>query len=330
MRVNGTVGRVTAGSTTLADVARHAGVHAATVSRALSRPQMVSAATLARVRTSIDALAYVPNGAARQLAGGRTSRIAVIVPDVSNPFFGALVQAAQRRATDDDELVVLADTDQGPQREVAAVRSLAADVDGIVLCGSVAPVRELRAAAGETPLVSVNRRMRAVPSVVLDQAAVLDLAVDHLRSLGHDRIAFVRGPSAYWSTETRTRRAVEAGIRTLGPVEPTDAGGRSVLDAVLDSGVSGVVAFNDLVAVGLLGAAAERGVPVPGRLSVVGSDDLPLATLVRPALTTVTGSAQTLGRVAVDLVHARIDGRPAEDVVLAPDLVIRDTTAAPV
>ena len=153
------------------------------------------------VRSSVDALGYVPNGAARQLAGGRTSRLAVVVPDVTNPYFGALVQAAQRRADDDDELVVLADTGQRPQREVGAVRAFAGDVDGIVLCGSIAPVGALREAAGSTPLVSVNRRMRAVPSVVIDQSAVVDLAVDHLRQLGHDRIAFVRGPSAYWSVD---------------------------------------------------------------------------------------------------------------------------------
>lgn len=320
---------MTAGPATLADVARHAGVHAATVSRALTRPQMVNAATLERIRSSVEALGYVPNGAARQLAGGRTSRLAVVVPDVTNPYFGALVQAAQRRADDDDQLVVLADTDQRPQREVAAVGSLAGDVDGIILCGSVAPVGDLRDAAGDTPMVSVNRRMRTVPSVVLDQRAILDLAVQHLRTAGHDAVGFIRGPAAYWSTEARTRRAVESGLATFGPVEPTVEGGRAALADVLASGVSAVVAFNDLVAVGLVDAAAEGSLRIPGDLSVVGSDDIPLAAMVRPALTTVAGRAAALGSAAVEMVHDCLATGHAADVSLVPELVVRATTGAP-
>lgn len=316
-------------STTLADVARHAGVHAATVSRALSRPDMVNARTLERVRSSVDALGYVPNGAARQLAGGRTSRLAVVVPDITNPYFASLVQSAQFRADADDELVVLADTGQSRAREVAAVRAFAGDVDGIVLCGSVAPVGALRDAAGATPLVSVNRRMRGVPSVTIDQTAVVDRSVEHLRDLGHERIAFVRGPSAYWSTEVRSRRAVALGIATLGPVEPTDAGGRGVLASVRAAGVTAVVAFNDVVAVGMLAAAAEQHLRVPEDLSIVGSDDVPLASMVHPSLTTVSGCADELGEIAVDLVHARRDGGAVADVERSPTLIVRASTGRP-
>lgn len=289
---------------------------------------MVNAATLERVRRSVGALGYVPNGAARQLAGGRTSRLAVVVPDITNPYFAALVQAAQSRAHDDDELVVLADTGQSRPREIAAVRSFAGDVDGIVLCGSVAAVGELRDAAGSTPLVSVNRRMRGVPSAVIDQSAVVDLAADHLLRLGHERVAFVRGPSAYWSTEARTRRAEARGIVALGPVEPTDAGGRRVLDPLLASGATAVLAFNDVVAVGMLAAASQRGVAVPDDLSIVGSDDVPLAAMVHPALTTVSGRADVLGAAAVDLVHDVLAGAVPDDVALVPDLVVRASTGA--
>lgn len=317
-----------AATITLADVARRAGVHSATVSRALSRPEMVNEATLERVRAAVDALGYVPNNAARQLAGGRTGRIAVIVPDVTNPYFGGLVQAAQRTADDGDEIVVLADTGQRPQREVAAVRSLTAEVDGIVLCGSVGPVGGLRAAAGSTPVVSVNRRMRGVPSVVVDQAAVVDLAAEHLASLGHDRLAFVRGPSAYWSTEIRTRRATALGLRLLGPVEPTHAGGRDAVAALVDSGATGVIAFNDLIATGVLAEASERGLRIPEDLSIVGSDDVSLASMVHPALTTVAGRADELGAAAVDLLHGLLGGEEVEDVSLDPSLVVRRTTGA--
>ena len=314
---------------TLADVARRAGVHSATVSRALSRPEMVNAATLERVRAAVDALGYVPNNAARQLAGGRTGRIAVIVPDVTNPYFGGLVQAAQRTADDGDEIVVLADTSQRPAQEVAAVRSLAGQVDGIVLCGSVGPVGELRSAAGATPVVSVNRRMRGVPSVVIDQGSVIDLAVDHLASLGHEHIAFVRGPSAYWSTEVRTRRASALGLTLVGPVEPTHDGGRDSVAGLIDSGVTGVVAFNDLIATGVLAGASDHGFRVPGDLSIVGSDDVSLASMVHPALTTVAGRADDLGAAAVDVLHDLLGGGDVDDVSLQPTLVVRRTTGSP-
>ena len=323
----GTVYRMA--TTTLADVARRAGVHSATVSRALSRPEMVNAATLERVRAAVDALGYVPNNAARQLAGGRTGRIAVIVPDVTNPYFGGLVQAAQRTADDGDEIVVLADTGQRPAKEVAAVRSLAGEVDGIVLCGSVGPVGELRSAAGSTPVVSVNRRMRGIPSVVVDQGAVVDLAADHLTSLGHERLAFVRGPSAYWSTEVRTRRASTLGLTLVGPVEPTHGGGRDAVAALIDSDVTGVVAFNDLIATGILAEASDRGLRVPGDVSLVGSDDVSLAAMVHPALTTVAGRADDLGAAAVDLLHGLLGGVEVDDVSLEPSLVVRRTTGVP-
>ena len=328
IRRPGTVYRMAA-SPTLADVARRAGVHSATVSRALSRPEMVNGATLQRVHAAVEALGYVPNNAARQLAGGRTGRIAVIVPDVTNPYFGGLVQAAQRRADDGDEIVVLADTGQRPGREVAAVRSLAAEVDGIVLCGSVGPVGDLRAAAGETPVVSVNRRMRGVPSVVVDQEAVVDLAVDHLRLLGHERIAFLRGPSAYWSTQARTRRADALDLQLVGPAEPTHDGGRDALDGVRSTGATAVVVFNDLMAAGLLAEASNRGVRVPDELSLVGSDDVSFAAMVHPALTTVAGRADDLGAAAVDLLHDLASTDSVGDVSLEPYLVVRATTSAP-
>lgn len=315
---------------TLDDVAAHAGVHAATVSRALSRPEMLTAGTLDRVRAAVDELGYVPNVAARQLAGGRTSRLAIIVPDVANPFFGGLVQAAQRRASDDDELVLLADTDQRPAREIDAVRSFAGDVDGIVLCASVAPVASIREAAGSTPLVSVNRRVRAVPSVLLDQSAVIDLGVDHLRSLGHERIAFVRGPAAYWSTEVRTRRADSLDVATLAAPAPTYEGGRETFVAVRDSGVTAVLAFNDLLAFGIMAAADEAGVSIPAELSVVGSDDVDIAEMVRPALTTVSGRMSDLGTTAVDVLLRHVvhgEEPPSSDIELAPELIVRASTA---
>ncbi len=312
---------------TLDDVARRAGVHAATVSRAITRPELVRPATLQRVRAAIDALGYVPNRAARELAGGRTSRIAVVVPDVTNPYFAELVQAAHRHASHDGESVVMADTDHRPALEVEAVRTFAGTVDGIVLAAPVALTSAVRAAAGTTPLVTVNRRTRDLPSVLLDQRAVVDLAVAHLRVLGHRRIAVARGPSTSWSAEERERAARSASVDLLGPVEPTYAGGRELYDLVRAAGCTGVATFNDVSAFGLLAAAADDGCPVPGELSVVGSDDIPFASMVQPALTTVSGHARELGTTAIEVLHQVLAGETATPVTVDPTIVLRASTA---
>jgi DNA-binding LacI/PurR family transcriptional regulator len=318
---------------TLADVAAEASVHAATVSRAISRPDLVHPATLARVTEAIDRLGYVPNRAARQLAGGRTSTVAVLVPDIANPFFSTVVQAAQRSAAAADLLVLLADTAQQPRTELAAVASLAPNVDGLVLCSPVAPTGRLREAAGGRPLVFVNRRARAVASVSVDQGAVAALAVEHLRGLGHRRIGVVRGPAGYWSSAERERHLRRAGedVVLLGPVEPTFEGGRAVLADALAAGVTAVAAFNDVMALGLLAAAAAKGVEVPGDLSVVGSDGVSVAAMATPALTTVQAPLEAVAFAAVDALLGCLAGDPPPTRVLDPCVVVRDSTApAPV
>ena len=331
---------------TLDDVARHAGVHASTVSRTLSRPDLVNARTLARVAAAIDQLGYVPNRAARQLAGGRTATVAMLVPDITNPFFSSVVQAAQRRAGAAGCLLLLADTAQDDGTELDAVRSLAPNVDGLVLCAPVAPTAELLQAAGDRVLVFVNRRARGVPSVVVDQAALVHLAATHLRDLGHRRIGAVRGPAGYWSSRQREHALAKlaaaappgpAGLDlvVLDPVDPTFDGGRAVLPAVVASGATAVLAFNDVMALGLVAAAAAAGIDVPGRLSVVGADGVPFAAMTTPGLTTVGVDLEALGDRALEALLARIGGRRADtseraEQTITPRLVVRASSGTAV
>lgn len=313
---------------TLADVAAVADVHAATVSRALSRPDLVRSDTLDRVHAAITSLGYVPNRAARQLAGGRTAMLAMLVPDITNPFFAAIVQAAQRRADRDDHLVVLADTGLRAGAEVDAVRSLAPHVDAVIVCTPRSPAPPLVEAAAGRPVVLVNREADGVTSVVLDQRRIVALALDHLRELGHESIALVRGPHGSWSARQRERGVAGDGVVQVGPAAPTFDGGRQVFAEVVAAGVTAAVTFNDVMALGLLNAAAGAGLAVPERLSVVGSDDIAMAAMATPSLTTVAAPLDELADLAVDHALRLVGGGAPEQVSVAPRLVARSSTAA--
>ncbi len=317
---------------TLHDVARRAGVHPATVSRALARPDMVAAETRALVLDVVAEIGFVPNRSARQLASGRTDAIGVVVPDITNPYFAAIVQAIQGDARGDDLAVLIADTGADPAEERRALTTLSRQVDGIVV---VTPVTDLTTAT--CPVVEVNRQRRNVVSVVVDQEAIAVTAVDHLVALGHTRIAVVPGPAAYWSARRRDRAVGRLAsssdsvhIELFPPAAATFEGGRSAFDDVARSQVSAVVAFNDVQAAGLLVAAHQAGCSVPGSLSVVGSDGLALATMTSPPLTTVAAPLDDLGRAARQRLTDVMANRPGATVTtLRPQLVVRATTAAP-
>lgn len=320
--------RSDARSVTLADVAAAADVHAATVSRALSRPDLVKAATLDRVHAAVEQLGYVPNRAARQLAGGRTAMLAMLVPDITNPFFAAIVQAAQRRADHDDHLVVLADTGLRGSAEIDAVRSLAPHVDAVIVCTPRSPAPPLIEAAAGRPVVLVNRVADGVTSVVLDQRRIVALALEHLRGLGHRSIALVRGPYGSWSARQR-ERGLDGSVAMVGPAAPTFAGGHAVFADVMASGATAAIAFNDVMALGLLRAASEAGVDVPARLSVVGSDDIAMAAMAAPALTTVAAPLDELATAAVDHGLRLVGGGAPEQVSVGPRLVVRASSGVP-
>jgi DNA-binding LacI/PurR family transcriptional regulator len=281
---------------------------------------MVAPATRRRVLDAVDALGFVPNRHARRLAGGRTGAVGVIVPDIANPYFATVLQAIQAEATGRELEVLIADSGGDPTTEQRMLETLGRRVDGIVAC---TPVSDL--AAATVPVVQVNRQSRDVPSVVIDQATIVELAVDHLVGLGHRRIAFLHGPMRYWSSRRRKRAAERIGRERRGevdlelvhPVAGTFDGGRSVLADVLATGATGVLAFNDVQAAGLIVGALEAGLDVPGDLSIVGSDGLDLASMTEPTLTTVVAPRETIGRTALARLVAESG---SARTVLQPDL----------
>jgi len=323
---------------TITDVARAAGVSASTVSRALSVPEKVDPTTRERVLRVAEHLGYQPNRAARGLITGRTGNLGLLLPDLANPFFPSLVKTIQHHAHRADHQVLMMDTDEDPGAELALVKSLAKQVDGVILCSPRMRPQDLREAASTGPTVLVNRKARGVPAVLFDNGDGMRQILAHLVELGHRHVGFAGGPRSSWSNAERLRGLREGsaalGVRLteLGHFAPTFDGGRIAVEGALLSGATAVLAYNDLVAVGLCRALAERGVTVPDELSVVGIDDITLAGMVQPALTTLALPTETAGRAAVDLILQLLadpgTGR-APQVDVPARLLVRDSTASP-
>ncbi|SEL66691.1 LacI family DNA-binding transcriptional regulator [Nonomuraea pusilla] len=312
---------------TIRDVARASGVHVSTVSRTFSAPHLVNPATRSRVLAAADDLGYRPNRAARALTTGRTFNIGLIVADIANPFFPPLIKAAQAHARGRDYHVFVADTDEDPRVEEELIRTLAKQVDGVLLCSPRLSNRAIERLAEDVPFVVVNRRIKGMPAVLMDVGHGARLALDHLAALGHRRVALVSGPSGSWtSTEMRAAAAEVPGLDLvlLGPNQPTEEGGLAVAEDVAASGVTAVLAYNDLVALGLIEGLSERGVDVPGQVSVIGFDDILPGRLNRPKLTTVAMPAEAAGRMAVDLLLQ--SGGEGALVTLDTALIVREST----
>ena len=323
---------------TIHDVAEAAGSSISTVSRAFHMPELVRPQTRERVLEVAADLGYTPNRAARGLITGRTGNLGLIVPDIANPFFPALVKAAQERARARDYSVFLADTEEDPDAEAQLIRAMAKQVDGVIACSSRMTESRLREVAALTSLVLVNRRSPGVPSVSMDMAGGLEQAVDHLYALGHRHCAYLAGPRQSWSNRQRQKALRAAAERLgmeateLGPFEPSYEGGQRAADQALAEEPTAILAFNDLMALGVLARLADRGVHVPRDVSVVGFDDIQMAVIASPPLTTVSAPTAAAGRAAVDLLLGpgagrSGDGRQAREI--KTELRIRGSTGPP-
>lgn len=325
---------------TIREVASRAGVSASTVSRTFSRPEKVDAGTRVRVLALAQELGYEPSGAARSLKTGRTGALGIVVPDLSNPFFPDVVRGMQHRAREHGYPVLLADSGEDPGAELALVRTLARNVDALVLCSPRMSDTDLAEAALLRPLVLVNRDApgslaATVPAVTIDNAGGIQLAVRHLQALGHRRLGFVSGTPTSRSNRERlvafTEATATAGLAgvVIGSYAPTVDGGAAAADDALLADVTAVVVYNDIMAAGLLGRLTRLGIELPGRLSIVGFDDISISSLLTPALTTVRIPLAHAGAVAVDRLHAHLTGAsaPGRPAPLPTELVVRASTA---
>lgn len=323
---------------TITDVARHAGVSLATVSRVMNGNTTVDAELATRVRATAVDLGYIASPLARSLVLGRTQTVAVVVPDLANPTFQAVLRGVSRAAGRDGYHVLLADSAEN----VAEERLLAAETrrrtDGVILCAPRMPQAELEALLGAlSPVVVVNRGpQEAAPVVAADYRTALGELIAHLYGLGHRRLAFLNGVSESASNVARLAaladaRAAHAELEIAElPCGVDFDSGAAATDAVLANGATGILAFNDLVAMGLMSSLGGRGVRVPQQLSVVGFDDIPFARHTSPPLTTAAVPATELGERAWAALHAQLVGSPSDPfVTLTPHVVLRASTATP-
>jgi LacI family transcriptional regulator len=333
-------------SATLRDVAREAGVHTATAARALSDAtrDKVSAATRQRVDQAARKLGYTANATAAALRTGRSGFVGMLIPDLANPLFAALVKSAEQRLRPQGWTLLLAQVDPTDGDRLAALRTLVSKrVDGLILATtqSADPILDL-VHRQHIPAVLVNRGFgeRRFPSVVNDDQQSMRLAIEYLQSLGHRDFLHLSGPRSSSTGLTRLegfsrwagskQAVVEAGYFTR------EAGHVAMLDHLRKAGAgcrqTAVVAANDLIALGAIEAIRSMGGRVPEDFSVIGHNDMPFMDLVSPPLTTVKVHTGLMGQEAADLLVQRMT-QPNEAVpatrLLHPDLVLRESCAAP-
>jgi LacI family transcriptional regulator len=325
--------------TTITDVALAAGVSTSTVSRSFSNPELIRPETRVRVLDAARRLEYQPNRQARSLATGTTGTFGLVVPDVMNPFFPPFIKAAQARARDNDRDVFLADSDEDPTVESLLLRRLAQRVDGLLLCSSRVPDSFLLELAEEMPVVLFNRTVDGIASVIFDVGDGMRQAVGHLAALGHERIGYAGGPKHSWSDMRRRDalgHAADLGVSIvdLGQHVPTWEAGIQAADTVLATSVSAVMVFDDTMAIGVISRLTARGVRVPEDISVVGHDNIAMASMYRPSLTTMDVKCGTAGRAATDLLLAMpprgasvpVEPMAQPPLVLPVQLIIREST----
>lgn len=325
---------------TLHDVARHAGVSARTVSRVVNREDVVSAATVTVVEAAIDELGYRPNMMARGLINRRSGIIALMVTSMNNPFFGEFADGVRAAAENRDRTLVLASSDDDADAQRQLLRNLESHaVEGVIaFCARNGRDSVVETADHGTPVVVVNDEIGidGVVPVCADLEDGARQAVAHLFERGHRRLGMIVGDldqAHLGGREIGFRSACrQLGVEAFSVVQApqTVEGGRIGLDALLDAdpAITGVFAFNDLVATGAIRAAAKRGLSVPEDLGVVGFDDIAMAELLTPSLTTVRSDHRGLGELAVNtLVDIIESGRSeSQPEPLGVKLVVREST----
>jgi LacI family transcriptional regulator len=332
---------------TISQVAAAAGVSRATVSRVMNGQATVAPDIAERVRAAAADLQYRPSTVARSLSLGRTNSVALVVPDLGNPMFQQILRGAVAAAEPFGFRFLVAETVENAAAEAEIALEARLRCDALILAAPRSPEPVLRELLAQVqPAVLINRDLGTpdVPTVQVDYGAGIHSLVDHLVALGHREVAYVAGPRGSVSHALRLRALEEArerhpGLRvTTVQCGSTVDDGYRVADDVLASQATAVVAFNDLVAFGLLARLNEIGVDVPADISVAGFDDVELARYANPSLTTVAVPQADLGRRAWGLLHALMasqapqveprrgsTARPESPLVM-PGLVVRSST----
>lgn len=333
------------GAASIRDVAELAGVSVGTVSNVLNRPDIVRPVTVERVHAAIKELGFVRNDAARQLRAGRSTTIGLVVLDARNPFFTDVARGAEDEAGRDGLSVVMANSDESPEREATHVDYFETQrVLGLL----ISPIGDLgerleRLRASGTPAVLVDRvaGTRSLSSVAVDDVEGGRVAAQHLLDLGRRRLAFVGGPAGLAQMQDRVTgvesaaakvdgASVEA-IETLGlSFEDGRRAARALLARNAPDRPEALVAGNDLVAIGALQVLMGEGhLRVPEDVAIVGYDDIDFASAAVVPLSSVRQPRDLIGQTAVQILREEAEdpSLPPRNLVFKPELVVRESTA---
>jgi len=331
---------------TILDVAREAKVSISTVSHVINRSRFVSEETRGRVVHAVAALNYQPNAVARSLRTKRTQMIALVIPDITNPYFPEVARGVQDAAEENNYAVVLCNTDRTLSQEVRLLKTLRQQrVEGIILNPSEVTrvdLQMLREAGISVVLIGSQIDDPEFDLVMVDNVEGVYDAVEHLIALGHCRIGLVGGPRTTSSGLQRFQGYVRALNAHEIPIEDdlitecafTYDGGRECMKRLLalKPPTTAVFAANDVMALGALIAIEDAGLKVPDHVSLVGFDDIPEASRTYPKLTTIAQPKYQMGKEAARLLFGRIKSDyslPRQKVVLEHKLVVRNSTAPP-
>jgi LacI family transcriptional regulator/LacI family repressor for deo operon, udp, cdd, tsx, nupC, and nupG len=329
-------------SVSIYDIAKIAGVSPSTVSRALEDHPRIGATTRKRIQELAKEMDYVPSTVAKSLAASKTWTIGMVLATISDPFMGRVIEGVEHVAIEAGFNVFISTSQNDRQREIAAIKMLQKRrVDGIIVIASHLFDQYPRFyGSSKIPIVIINEQKpgETMHFVTVDDVHGAQLAVEHFMALGHRRIGYVGVTNRPQSNQHRFKgyqNALEAGgiavdpalIFTSHTIEDHAKGGEASLEALLAARATAVFCYNDTTAIGLLAACYKRGISVPDNLSIIGFDDIDMATYTMPPLTTIRQPRFDLGQWAMRMMLALLNGQMPENQIVPGELVVRQTTA---
>ncbi|WEV53152.1 LacI family DNA-binding transcriptional regulator [Bifidobacterium sp. ESL0704] len=322
---------------TIRDVAKAAGVAPSTVSRAFARPGRVNEATAQRIYDIADRIGYRATAIRAHTNDDHLNgMLGIVVADLSNPVFAEYTRAAQHECLSNGFGLLVLDSEENAVIERTSIHTAIQHIDGLILASSRLSDAGIRKLAQTKPLVTLNRSIRGIQSVIGDVQTGLGQAVEHLATLGHRNFTYLSGPESSWQDGVRWRTLSSIcsrhhlKLRRIPSNAPTFSGGFRTGEVFLNNPTDTVIAYNDIMAIGFIAALHSRNIDVPGQVSVVGIDDVQFSSLVSPALSTVRLPRKELGTKAVtevlSLIHHVKQTNDRRPIMLESSYVVRAST----